>query len=55
MILLESLNRGVESTQELVNSTSLPVDKLVEDSQASCLAKSLWNNIIGQSSVAVSK
>ena len=45
MILLESLNRALESTQELAKP------KLLDP-----LAKSLWNDIIEQSnSIAVSK
>jgi hypothetical protein len=35
--------------------TSLPFDKVVEDVQASPSAKRLWNNIIEQSDIAVSK
>ena len=50
MILLESLNRALESTQELANN------KVIKNVQALPLAKSLWNDIIEQSnSIAVSK
>ena len=35
--------------------TSLPVDKVVEEVQISPLAKSLWNNIVEQCDVGVSK
>ena len=46
------MNRALESTQEL---SHLPVDKDIENVQASPLAKSLWNNIIEESDVPVSK
>ncbi len=36
-------------------STSLPVDKVVEEVQASSFAKSLWSNIVDQCEVNVSK
>ena len=36
-------------------STSLPVDKAVEDVLSSPLAKSLWNNIVDHCDVQVSK
>ena len=35
--------------------TSLPIDKVIDDVQASPLAKSLWNNIVEQCDIEVSK
>ena len=40
---------------EVGKSTSLPVDKVVEDVLSSPLAKSLWNNIVEHCDVQVSK
>ena len=36
-------------------SSMLPVDKVVEDVQTSSFAKSLWNNIVDQCELEVSK
>ena len=58
MILLESLNRALESTQELAKLLLYMLIKLLRTSKLLhySLAKSLWNDIIEQSnSIAVSK